>query len=146
MNIWKTKQSWNAKPVYTPDTMLNGLRNPRFVLVLETIHIPLWLIKDLCWLLTLRSLGVAMAIPTILVAFLMVIVTYGDHNRFLPNLSIAFWILANANWMIDEFYELGIKHYSLYPFIAGLLVFAIFILLKLIEKRKLNANKSNFAN
>jgi len=114
----------------------NQLRNPLVVFFLETIHIPLWLLKDLCWLMTYRTLGVIMAIPTILVAFVMVYVTYGDRDRFLPNLSIAFWILANASWMLDEFYSLGIRGYCLYPFVAGILVFLIFLLLKLMKPKE----------
>lgn len=136
MNTLKTKPSLNADKASTLKHFVRSLRSPGFVFFLETIHIPLWLIKDLCWLLTLRSLGVVMAIPTVLVALLMVVVTYGDRNRFLPNLSIAFWILANASWMLDEFYDLGIRHYSLYPFLAGILVFAIFVLLKLMDRRQ----------
>jgi hypothetical protein len=106
------------------------------VFFLETIHIPLWLLKDLCWLMTYRSLGVVMAIPTIVVALMMVSVTYGDRDRFLPNLSIAFWILANASWMFDEFFSLGIRSYCLYPFLAGILVFLIYVLLKLIKPKE----------
>ena len=114
----------------------NQLRNPRMVFFLETIHIPLWLLKDLCWLMTYRSLGVVMAIPTVLVALVMVYVTFGDRNRFLPNVSIAFWILANATWMLDEFYSLGIRSYCLYPFLAGILVFLIYVLLKLMRPKE----------
>ena len=110
--------------------------NPRVVFFLETIHIPLWLLKDLCWLMTYRTLGVVMAIPTILVALVMVYVTYGDRDRFLPNLSIAFWILANASWMMDEFFMFGIRSYCLYPFVAGILVFLIFLLLKLMKPKE----------
>ena len=114
----------------------NQLRNPRVVFFLETIHIPLWLLKDLCWLMTYRTFGVVMAIPTVLVALLMVYVTYGDKDRFLPNISIAFWILANASWMLDEFFVLGIRSYCLYPFVAGIFVFLIYLLLKLMKTKE----------
>lgn len=114
-----------------------SLRNPRVIFILETLHIPLWLLKDLCWLMTYRSFGLVMAVPTVLVAFLMVYVTYGDSDRFLPNVSIAFWIVANASWMMDEFYNLGIRSYCLYPFLLGILVFLIYILLKLMKPKNL---------
>ncbi|MDP2174328.1 MAG: hypothetical protein Q8K70_00310 [Bacteroidota bacterium] len=103
------------------------IKNPsKVIFILETIHIPLWLIKDLCWLFTWRIAGIIIAVPTVLVAFYMVYLTKKDKNRLLPNFSIALWILANANWMIAEFYELPIKNYSAIPFVLGILVFALF--------------------
>lgn len=116
--------------------MFKRLREPTVLLFFENIHIPLWLVKDLCWLLTFRTFGVVMAIPTILVALLMVLLTYGDKNRFLPNLSILFWITANAAWMFDEFFTLGIRQYCVYPFAGGLLVFVIYVLQKMMSAGK----------
>ena len=104
---------------------------------LETIHIPLWLIKDICWLMDFKTAGVIMAIPTILVALLVAWISRKEKDHFLPNLSIALWILANANWMIAEFYSLPYKAYSIYPFTLGVLVFVIFLFIKLIDYRKL---------
>ena len=34
----------------------------------ENMHIPLWLLKDTCWMLEWRWMGVTMVIPTILTA------------------------------------------------------------------------------
>ncbi|MCC6818846.1 MAG: hypothetical protein IT245_08145 [Bacteroidia bacterium] len=85
-----------------------------------------------------RVFGIVMAVPTVLVAVIMTVLTYKEPKHFLPNLSIAFWIIANANWMIAEFYNLNTKGLSIYPFIAGLLMFAIFISKKLIERKKLD--------
>ncbi len=99
--------------------------------ILETSHIPLWLIKDLCWLLSYRLLGVAVAIPTIIVAILIAIVTRKDKDKFLLNVAIAFWILANANWMIAEFYDFDTRSYSIYPFLTGILIFVVFLVQKL---------------
>ncbi len=52
--------------------------NDRWLWILETVHIPLWLVKDLCWLLTWKTLGVIMAIPTVLVAIIITVVSYQD--------------------------------------------------------------------
>lgn len=104
---------------------------------LETIHIPLWLIKDICWLMEYRMAGMIIAIPTILVAIIMTVITRKEKDHFLPNVSIALWILANANWMFAEFYELETKMYSIYPFALGVLAFSIFLYIKLIDYRKL---------
>jgi hypothetical protein len=114
------------------------IKNPsKVIFILETIHIPLWLIKDLCWLFTWRIAGIIIAVPTVLVAFYMVYLTKNDKNRLLPNISIALWILANANWMIAEFYDLPIKDYSAIPFILGILVFGAFFF-KPISKQQTN--------
>lgn len=104
---------------------------------METIHIPLWLVKDICWLMEYRTLGVIIAVPTVLVALLMCVITFKEKDHFLPNVSIAFWIMANANWMFAEFYELDTKSYSIYPFLLGVFAFAIFIYIKLIDRKKL---------
>lgn len=103
----------------------------------ETIHIPLWLIKDICWLMEYRTAGVLIAIPTVLVAIWVAWITRKQQDHFLPNLSIALWIVANANWMVAEFYDLPYKPYSIYPFLLGVLVFIIFLFIKLIDNRKL---------
>lgn len=95
--------------------------------LLEMAHIPLWLIKDLCWLMTWRTTGLIMAIPTVLVAIVLALLTRKDSSRFLPNVSIAFWIIANANWMLAEFFDFPIRFYSIVPFAAGLLIFMVYL-------------------
>lgn len=107
---------------------------------LETIHIPLWLVKDICWLMEYRTLGIIIAVPTILVAFIMCGITYKERDHFLPNVSIAFWIVANANWMVAEFYRLETKSLSIYPFLLGVLAFVIFVFIKLIDRKKTEQN------
>jgi hypothetical protein len=111
--------------------------NTKFLSALETSHVPLWLLKDICWLMSFRLVGVIIAIPTVLVAMIMVVLTYKDRSAFLPNLSIALWIIANTNWMVAEFYEFDTKSYSLYPFIGGLLVFVVFLIQKLRKTDKI---------
>lgn len=101
---------------------------PQLIYWLEIIHIPLWLIKDLCWLFVWDVLGIIIAIPTIVVALIIVLISTEDKSKFYPNLSILFWITANSLWMIAEFYNLNIKHYAAIPFSLGLLSFFIFLL------------------
>ena len=48
----------------------------------ENIHIILWLIKDMSWLMSWKLLGLAMVIPTIIVSI----------------------IIAKNSWMIGEFF------------------------------------------
>lgn len=103
------------------------MRAGKLLFILEMAHIPLWLIKDLCWLMTWRITGLIMAVPTVLVAIILAIITYKDESRFLPNVSIAFWIIANANWMVAEFFDLPTRFYSIAPFVAGIAIFIIYL-------------------
>ena len=115
---------------------MNWLQRKNLLLVLETVHIPLWLAKDLCWLMTFKTFGLVMAIPTNIVAIVMAIITRKDRDRFLPNVAIIFWIVANTNWMLAEFYNLNTKDSSLYPFVLGLLVFGFYLVRKALTINK----------
>lgn len=70
---------------------------------LENIHIPLWLFKDLCWLMTWRFFGLLMAIPTIIVAIIIVVIHRKDKLKLLPNLSVLMWIMAMPNGCWQSF-------------------------------------------
>lgn len=72
---------------------------------MENMHIPLWLIKDTCWMFQWELLGVAMIIPTLSMAIYIVFVTRKLNDVFL-NLAITFWIAANSYWMCAEFFHL----------------------------------------
>lgn len=115
---------------------MNWLQRKNLLLLLETVHIPLWLVKDLCWLMTYKTMGLVMAIPTNIVAIIMAIITRKDRERFLPNVAIIFWIVANTNWMLAEFYNLNTKDSSLYPFVLGLLVFGFYLVQKAVRMDK----------
>lgn len=71
--------------------------------------------------------AVIMIIPTIFMALWIVIKSSSNVLNFLPNLAVLCWILANAIWMLDEFYLPGIKLYSLIPFISGLVLMFYYI-------------------
>ena len=103
------------------------MNSKKILFILEMAHIPLWLIKDLCWLMTWRTTGIIMAIPTVAVAIILAVLTKKDNTRFLPNVSIAFWIMANANWMVAEFFDLPIRFFSVVPFVAGIIVFMVYL-------------------
>ena len=68
--------------------------------------------------------GMIMIIPTVLFALRIAWKTRPKRSEFLPNLAIVFWIFANASWMTDEFYELGLKQYCIFPFLLGLMTTA----------------------
>lgn len=78
--------------------MLAKIRN------LENTHILLWLIKDSCWVMDFKPLGVFMIIPTVIMAFYLTYLSRHDRKELLHNLAVCCWILANSIWMIGEFY------------------------------------------
>ena len=70
----------------------------------ENLHILLWLLKDICWLMEFKLAGLFMAIPTIIVALHITWLKRKQLSELLHNMAICHWISANAIWMIGEFF------------------------------------------
>lgn len=70
----------------------------------ENLHVLLWLLKDISWLMTWRVLGLCMIFPTLLVACYIAYQTRMQKHQFWFNLAIICWISANSTWMIGEFF------------------------------------------
>lgn len=106
----------------------------------ENLHIPLWLIKDTCWMMEWKEVGVVMIVPTLLVSVVLLIISVKKkEDELWINLAITFWIIANSYWMITEFTDhLELKTYALFPFILGMVCVAYFYL---IPKIRLLKNK-----
>lgn len=97
---------------------------------MENMHIVFWLAKDVAWCMAWRPLGVAMTIPTLAIAVIIAYRTRRIKSELAHNLAIAFWISANAYWMISEFFHFDMaplfgsftfKHLALVPFAIGML-------------------------
>lgn len=69
-----------------------------------------------------KVLGCIMILPTIIAAFWIMKKTYGLPN-FWINVAVMFWILANASWMVIEFFHLTYKVYTLPFFLLGIVAF-----------------------
>jgi hypothetical protein len=104
---------------------------------IENLHILLWLIKDMCWALNFRPLGVAMIFPTLAVALIITWQTRNMRSELYHNLAIDFWITANCTWMIGEFFGIdenlltngwGLRQLSIIPFISGLTIIGYYYL------------------
>lgn len=92
----------------------------------ENMHIPLWLLKDTCWMMEWRWLGVCMIVPTVLMALYILYKSKG-HNEFYVNLAICFWIAANSYWMCAEFFGYAdLKSYAGIPFVLGMISVSIY--------------------
>lgn len=90
----------------------------------ENYHIVLWLVKDLCWALVWRPLGIAMIIPTVALAIYIAYKSTKDRFEFLHNVAVCCWICANATWMAGEFYNYKTQNIAVVFFVIGLLLIA----------------------
>lgn len=89
---------------------------------MENLHILFWLVKDTCWCLSFKWLGISMVFPTLLIGVLICWQNRHIMSEFMHNLAVIFWICANSYWMISEFFGWGehTKFYALIPFGLGL--------------------------
>lgn len=95
----------------------------------ENLHIVFWLLKDLCWATLSKTFGVILIVPTIGAALLITWQTRNIKSELLHNLAVVFWILANAYWMITEFYfpeNDSLRYYTVIPFSLGIAVIAYY--------------------
>jgi hypothetical protein len=106
---------------------------------MENMHIIFWLLKDVSWCMIWKPLGIAMIIPTLLIAIVIAWRTRDIRSELAHNLAIVFWITANAYWMISEFLHFDTvsvwkqfegKHLALIPFIIGIGILANYYLLQ----------------
>lgn len=93
----------------------------------ENMHIALWLVKDTCWVLTFRAMGMFMVLPTVGLAILITWRMRHLKAELFHNLAVCCWILANSIWMTGEFfYEDTTRPYAIVFFITGLLFIAYY--------------------
>jgi hypothetical protein len=98
---------------------------------IENLHILFWLVKDLCWAMNFRYIGMMMIIPTLVAALLITWQTRSIYSELMHNLAVVFWISANGTWMIGEFFEIdegpyGLRRMAIIPFSIGLTILATF--------------------
>lgn len=102
----------------------------------ENLHIPLWLIKDTCWMMEWRYFGMIMVIPTVLMA-LYILKKSLKTPEFYINLAIVFWITGNSYWMGAEFFDFNeYKDYAIFPFCLGFASVAVFYMKGFIKSEK----------
>jgi hypothetical protein len=97
---------------------------------IENLHILFWLIKDVCWAMNFKELGMFMIVPTMTVAIIILFQTRHILSEFIHNLAVVFWIVANCTWMIGEFWKIdenligniGLRQMAIVPFGLGLVV------------------------
>ena len=107
----------------------------------ENLHIVLWLLKDLCWVMDLHLAGVIMIVPTVGMALYITWLCRRDLGELLHCISVVLWILANGTWMIGEFfYNDGTRPIAIVFFVAGLLTVSWYYTVMLPRRRRLARN------
>lgn len=103
----------------------------------ENLHIVFWLVKDISWAMLWKPLGMAMLVPTLLVAIIITWQTRHLKAELFHNLAIDFWICANGFWMTIEFfgYDEQLRIYTAIPFGIGLFFIATYYLVILPKKK-----------
>ena len=93
----------------------------------ENLHVAFWLVKDACWCLLFKPLGMLMIIPTLYVAIDITIRTRHNRTDLFHNIAITLWICANATWMTGEFFfNDHLRSFAMVFFSLGLAVVAIY--------------------
>ncbi len=116
---------------------------------MENMHIVFWLVKDISWCMIWRELGLAMFVPTLVVAIIIAWRTRQLKSELAHNLAIAFWITANGYWMISEFFHFDEyivygqwtgKHMALIPFLIGAVILLFYYAVQ--RPREIRAHKT----
>ena len=108
---------------------------------LENLHILLWLLKDMSWLMLWRPLGILMILPTLSCAIIITWKLRNHKSELFHNLAVICWISANSFWMIVEFFSLGeaLKTLAIIPFSIGLLLIVTYYFKKFLQDKKRSA-------
>ncbi|MFK7002334.1 hypothetical protein BWK63_11845 [Flavobacterium covae] len=116
---------------------------------IENLHIVFWLIKDMCWCLEFKTLGITMAIPTIFISVYFIFKNKADVSELCHNIAVFLWIVANTWWMSSEFFKfdenvliLGFKGRSLAAFPFGLGILLLFVFYIFIYPKEGQTNKN----
>lgn len=105
----------------------------------ENLHIIFWLIKDFCWSLEFKTLGIIMVIPTVSLAFIIAYKTREHTSDFIHNIAVCFWICANATWMIGEFFDYQFRTVAAILFSCGIFLILIFNVYEYLKNKRIKS-------
>lgn len=105
---------------------------------IENVHIAFWLLKDIGWIQDLHLLGITMVIPTLLMAVWLTWHTRHDRGECCHSAAVVCWIVANAIWMIGEFFlNDSTRPYASIFFALGVMILGWHYTTRLISKTAL---------
>jgi hypothetical protein len=93
---------------------------------IERLHVPLWLVKDMFWMLGYGELSLLFAAPTIIISILLIMVKRGSERYV--ELMMGFWLTANTFWMAHELFKTNTKGIALVMFMYGIIIFPMYLL------------------
>lgn len=112
----------------------------------ENLHIALWLVKDLAWLMEYRITGLTMVPPTILMACFIAWQCRADRRELIHAIAVILWILANSTWMIGDFFFEERGHgLARAFFLSGLTLLGVYylVILPMALRRNRNTTVTN---
>ncbi len=93
----------------------------------ENLHILLWLLKDICWVMFWKTGGMIMIIPTFLMAVYIAYRSRKKIHDLFHNIAVCLWICANGTWMTGEFFfNDDLRNYAGAFFLLGLCVLSFY--------------------
>lgn len=105
----------------------------------ENLHIVLWLLKDTCWVMLWKELGLFMILPTVAAAVHITWLRRDLLSELFHNLAVCFWITANSIWMIGEFFfDDTLRPVATVFFVMGLLAVIYYYLIVLPREKRAN--------
>ncbi|MFN5307619.1 MAG: hypothetical protein ACK5CV_10705 [Bacteroidota bacterium] len=92
----------------------------------ENLHILFWLLKDACWAMEFRWMGMFMILPTFFLAALLTWWSRNIYSELMHNLAVMLWISANSLWMTGEFFGWQFRPYSAGLFASGFMLLLVY--------------------
>lgn len=89
--------------------------------ILESIHFPMWILKDLAWMLGFGVLSLTLAIPTIIISALLIKWSTRFFEK-MENIAIMCWLTANTLWMSHEQFGVNTKELAVIMFSFGVII------------------------
>ncbi len=104
----------------------------------ENMHILMWLLKDTCWVLDYKFMGMFMVVPTLSLAVFLTWRMRASRTELLHNLAVCSWITANSVWMTGEFFfNDTLRPYAFTFFLTGLtLIFYYYVIYRPRKNRR----------
>jgi hypothetical protein len=71
--------------------------------LLESLYIPLWILKDFMWFMSWGIISFIFAIPTILIS--VILIGYSSGLQKKQHIIFGLWAIANTLWMAYECFK-----------------------------------------
>lgn len=88
--------------------------------LIESLHFPLWIIKDFAWFLGFGWISLIFAVPTVLIS--LILIGYSSGTKKIENIIVTCWLSANTFWMTSELFHTNTEWVSILLFSIGLIL------------------------